>query len=95
MRPLLYFRLFIISQGEDLSGMAELQGFLEILGKQGAISIPWSQDHSIGRAEKENARGLVRNTATSQFGHMSLIIPLSPCGPGPGGCAFFPGRTGP
>lgn len=75
--------------------MAELQGFLEILGKQGAISIPWSQDHSIGRAEKENARGLVRNTATSQFGHMSLIIPLSPCGPGPGGCAFFPGRTGP
>lgn len=35
-----------------LTRRAELQGLLEILGKQEAISIPWSQDHSIGRAEE-------------------------------------------
>lgn len=44
--------LFIASQREGLSGRAQLQGLLEILGRQDAISIPWSQDHPIGRAKE-------------------------------------------
>lgn len=44
--------LFITSQGEGLSGRAQLQGLLEVFGKQDAISVPWSQDHPIGRAEE-------------------------------------------
>lgn len=35
-----------------LTGGAKLQGLLEVLGKQEAISIPRGEDHSIGRAEK-------------------------------------------
>lgn len=35
-----------------LTGRAQLQGLLEVLGKQEAISVPWSQDHSVGRAEE-------------------------------------------
>lgn len=48
----LTFRLFITSQGEGLSGRAKLQGLLEVLGEQEAISVPWSQEHPIGRAEE-------------------------------------------
>jgi hypothetical protein len=35
-----------------LTGRAQLQGLLEVLGKQEAIRIPWSKDHPVGRAEE-------------------------------------------
>lgn len=64
-----------------LTGRAQLQGLLEVLGKQEAISVPWSQDHPIGRAEEGDSicrqNGDVTHALSEGLG-WSLVCPDSP-----------------
>lgn len=41
--------------GLVLTGRSQLQGLLEVLGKQETVRIPWSQDHSVDRAEERDS----------------------------------------
>lgn len=44
-----------VGGGLFLTCRSKLQGLLEVLGKQEAFSIPWSQNHTIGGAEERDS----------------------------------------